>query len=86
MLVWYRVDVVKLHEGYPVVVRSYVDAVYAKHDGEAARIAFHRNWFKPGEEVGISAVTGQRNRRAVLANERRTNQIAEMYELAEKSR
>lgn len=82
MSAWFRVDVVRLHEGYPVVVRSYVDAVYAEHIGVAARLAYQRNWFRPGEEVAVHAVTGQRNQRAMMKNACRTEQINEMYELA----
>lgn len=86
MSAWFRVDVVKLHEGYPVIVRAYVDAVYADHIGVTARLAFTRNWFRPGEDVGVHAVTGQRNRKAIMANGRRTAQIHEMYELEGKFR
>jgi hypothetical protein len=86
MSAWFRVDVVRLHEGYPVIVRPYVDAVYAEHIGVAARVAFERNWFRPGEDVGVHAVTGQRNQKDVMANARRTAQIHEMYELEMKFR
>lgn len=86
MPAWFRVDVVRLSRDGVEVVRPYVDAVYAEHIGVAARIAFERNWFRPGEDVGVHAVTGQRNRNAVVANERRTNQIHEMYELEMKFR
>lgn len=86
MPAWFRVDVVRLSSDGVEVVRPYVDAVYAEHIGVAARIAFERNWFRPGEDVGVHAVTGQRNRNAVVANERRTNQIHEMYELEMKFR
>lgn len=86
MSAWFRVDVVRLSSDGVVIVRPYVDAIYAEHIGVAARIAFERNWFRPGEGVGVHAVTGQRNRNAVVANERRTNQIHEMYELEMKFR
>ena len=84
---WFRVDIVKsVRNRDPVILREGVDGVYAIGYREALEKAFERNPVKPGELIGVQPLTGWRNRRAVLANERRSNQIRELYEIMEKVR
>lgn len=68
------------------LLREGIDGVYAKSHLEAFSKAFERNPLKPGECMATQAVTGWRNKKVVLANERRSNQIRELYEIMGKVR
>ena len=83
---WFRVDVVKVVGDEAFVLREGIDGVYAKNHLDAFSKAFDRNPVKPEECLATQAVTGWRNRKVVAANERRSNQIRELYEIMEKVR
>lgn len=83
---WFRVDIVKEVGGEIVVLRERIDGIYARNHFEAFSKAFDRNPIKPGEFLATQAVTGWRNRKVVAANERRSRQIRELYEIMEKVR
>ena len=86
MLGWYRVDLFKETEQGMVLLKKGIDGVQADDHFEAFQLAELRNPLRPGQYLATQGVTGWRNRRAVLANRRRTDEIVEMYRIAEKFR
>lgn len=84
---WYRVDLYKeMPDGEMVLLKQAIDGIVANSHLEAYQIARMRNPLRPDQYLATQPVTGWRNRKAVLANQRRTEEIVEMYEIAEKFR
>lgn len=84
---WYRIDLFyEWPDGEVVLLRQAIDGVMADNHHQAWQIALMRNPLRPGQCLATQPVTGWRNRKAVAANQRRTEEIIEMYEIAEKFR
>ena len=80
---WYRIDLFReMPDGEMVLLKSAIDGITANSHLEAYQIARLRNPLRPNEYLATQPVTGWRNKKAVAANQRRTEEIIEMYEIA----